>query len=75
MNPAGAATVRVSARVFASAPDVPLTVRFVAPVAAVLLAVKVSVLNPVVTDGLKDAVIPAGNPDTLIATLPVNPFS
>jgi hypothetical protein len=43
------------------------------PVVAVLDAVKVSVLVPVVEVGLKLAVTPAGKPPALRATLPVNP--
>ena len=45
------------------------------PVAAVLDAVKVSVLVPVVDVGLKLAVTPDGNPLAVSATVPLNPFS
>ena len=40
---------------------------------AVLLAVSVSTLEVVDDAGLKEAVTPLGNPDTVKATLPVNP--
>jgi len=46
------------------------------PVAAVLLAVNVSVLVvPVAGFGLNDAVTPVGRPDAARFTAPVNPFS
>jgi len=48
-------------------------ITFAAPVVAVLDAVKVKVLVPVVDAGLKLAVTPAGSVPTLSATLPVNP--
>jgi hypothetical protein len=44
------------------------------PSAAVLLAVNVSVLFPVVGVGEKEAVTPLGSPDTDKSTLPVNPY-
>ena len=56
-----------------SAPLAPVTVTLAVPVAAVLEAVKVRVLVPVVDAGLKFAVTPAGVPVALRATLPVNP--
>jgi hypothetical protein len=43
------------------------------PVVAVLDAVKVSVLVPVVEAGLKDAVTPLGSVPVLRLTLPANP--
>jgi hypothetical protein len=43
------------------------------PVAAVLVAVSVSVAEEVVGFGLKDAVTPLGRPETERLTLPVNP--
>ena len=43
--------------------------------AAVLLAVRVNTLVVDVLLGLKDAVTPAGRPDTDKLTLPVKPFS
>jgi hypothetical protein len=42
---------------------------------AVLLVVKVNVLTVSVEPGLKDAVTPAGRPEAVRLTLPVNPFS
>jgi hypothetical protein len=50
-----------------------VTVTVAAPVVAVLEAVKVRVLVPVVDVGLKLAVTPEGKPLALSATLPVNP--
>ena len=54
--------------------DVPVTVTVAGPVVAVLLAVNVSVLLPVVGLGLNAAVTPFGSVDVLKVTLPVNPF-
>ena len=54
-------------------PLVPVTVTFAVPVVAVLAAVNVNVLVPVVDDGLKLAVTPEGKPLALRVTLPVNP--
>ena len=68
-------TVTLRGTAAESVPDVPVTVTFAVPVVAAPLAARVSVLDPVVVDWLKEAVTPAGNPDTLIATLPVNPFT
>jgi hypothetical protein len=56
-----------------SVPLTPVTVTVAAPRVALLDAVKVSVLVPVVEAGLKAAVTPAGKPLALNATLPVNP--
>ena len=55
-------------------PEVPVTVNVYCPSAAVLLAAKVNVLEPVVGLGENEAVTPAGNPDTERLTLPVNPY-
>jgi len=44
------------------------------PVAAVLLAVNVSVLVLVAGFGLNDAVTPVGRPDAASVTAPVNPL-
>jgi hypothetical protein len=55
-------------------PDVPVTVIVDEPGAAVALAVRVSVLAPVVLTGLKAAVTPVGKPDAANATAPVKPF-
>jgi hypothetical protein len=53
---------------------VPVTVTVKPPVAAVLLAARVSVLVPVVLAGLKKAFTPLGTPEAVRATLPVSPF-
>jgi hypothetical protein len=55
-------------------PDAPVTVTVDCPMVAVLLAVNVSVLVPVVGFGVRDAVTPAGNPDTDRLTVPLNPY-
>jgi len=54
-------------------PDVPVTVTVNAPVVAVLLAASVSTLELVEDAGLNEAVTPLGRPDSVNATLPVNP--
>ena len=51
-----------------------MTVTVAVPVVAVLLAVNVSVLVPVVLVGLKDAVTPLGRPEADKLTLPVKPL-
>jgi hypothetical protein len=56
-----------------SVPLTAVTVTVAAPRVAVLEAVKVRVLVPVVEAGLKAAVTPAGNPLVLSAAEPVNP--
>ena len=59
------------------APDVPVMVMLYCPRLAVLLAVSVSVVFPVIPVtglGAKDAVTPLGKPDAESVTLPVNPF-
>ena len=71
---AAAFTVRFRAAVCVSVPEVPLIVTAADPVAAVALAFRVSVLDPVVLAGLNDAVTPDGSPDALNATLPLKPF-
>lgn len=55
-------------------PDVPVMVTVDVPGAAVLLAVNVMVLVPVVLEGLKEAVTPVGRPEAAKLTLPANPF-
>ena len=67
-------TVRGKLVLSAKEPDVPVTVIMYCPRLAVLLAISVSVLLPVVGFGLKDAVTPLGRPDTARFTLPVNPY-
>ncbi len=56
-------------------PDVPLIVTVDVPTVAVLLAVKVSTLVPVVGLVPKAAVTPLGKPDAARVTLPENPFT
>jgi hypothetical protein len=51
-----------------------VTVTVNVPVAAVLLAVSVNVLELVVPPGLNDAVTPLGRPDADKLTLPLKPF-
>jgi hypothetical protein len=55
-------------------PDVPVIVTVYCPVVAVLPAVKVRVLIPVVGLGVKVAVTPLGKPDAARVTLPLNPY-
>ena len=55
-------------------PDVPVIVTVTVPLAAVLLAVNVTVLLEVAGFGLIEAVTPLGNPDADKVTLPVKPF-
>ena len=66
-------TVRVKVVVAFSVPEVPVTVIVEVPAVAVLLAVSVSTLELVEDVGLKAAVTPLGKPETVNATLPVNP--
>jgi hypothetical protein len=56
-------------------PDVPVIVTVAAPVAALLVAVRVSVLLLVAEAGLNDAVTPLGRPEAARLTLPVKPFN
>jgi hypothetical protein len=63
-------TVAVSLILF----DEPVTVTLTVPGAAPLLLVKVSVLVPVVLEGLNDAVTPLGKFDAERATLPEKPL-
>ena len=55
-------------------PDVPVILTVTVPLAAVLLAVNVTVLLEVAGFGLNEAVTPLGNPDADKVTLPVKPF-
>lgn len=68
-------TVSAIVAVALSVPLVPVTVIVLVPAVAVVDAVRVSVLVPVVEAGLKLAVTPAGNPLAAKATVPVNPFT
>jgi hypothetical protein len=67
-------TVRAIVVVWLRVPLVPVTVIVAAPSVAVLDAVKVTVLVPVVDVGLKLAVTPVGKPLATRATVPVNPL-
>ena len=66
-------TVRAMVVVADNVPDVPVIVTVEDPVGAVLLAVKVSTLLPVVGFVPNEAVTPLGKPDAASVTLPVNP--
>lgn len=55
-------------------PDKPVTVTVTVPVAAVLLAVNVSLLVLAVLLGLNDAVTPLGSPDADKLTMLLKPF-
>ena len=54
-------------------PEIPVTVIVAVPTVAVLLAVSVSSLDPVIMLGLKEAVTPLGNPEAARLTLLLNP--
>jgi len=70
----GAETVKIRGADAVWLLDVPAMVTLYCPRLAVLLAVSVSVLAPVVGFGEKDAVTPLGRPVAERVTLPVNPF-
>lgn len=71
--PVGLATTVRTTVVFAvKEPEVPVTVIVDVPAVAVLPAVSVSTLLPVVGFVPKPAVTPLGNPDTASVTLPLN---
>jgi len=55
-------------------PEVPLMVTVATPMAAVLLAVRVSVLVLLVLEGVKDAVTPLGRPEADRPTEPLKPL-
>src|ERR1019366_2664296 len=67
-------TVRLIVVVLFKLPDVPVIVTVAVPVAAVTLAVRVSVLLLVAGFGLNAAVTPLGKPDAERVTLPLKPF-
>jgi hypothetical protein len=52
----------------------PVTVTVDVPTAAVEPATKLNVLDVAVLAGLNDAVTPPGRPETVKATVPVNPW-
>ncbi len=66
-------TVRAIVVVAVNVPEVPVIVTVADPVVAVLLAVRVSTLVPVVGLVPNVAVTPLGKPDAASVTLPVNP--
>lgn len=70
----GTATVTLMTVLTVSEPEVPVTVAVYCPGVAVLLAVSVSVLLPLVGFGEKDAETPLGRPVAARFTLPVNPY-
>lgn len=70
---AAALTVSSSVAVAVNPPLIPVIVRVLVPLLAVMPALNVSVLDDVVVAGLKLAVTPFGRPLTLSATVPVNP--
>lgn len=70
----GGLTVRESVVELVRLPAVPVTVTVAGPVAAVLLAVSVNMLVPVVPVGLNDAVTPEGKPEADRLTLLLKPL-
>jgi hypothetical protein len=70
----GVSTVSATVVVWTRLPDVPVTVMVAGPAVAVLDAVSVNMLVPVVLDGLNDAVTPAGRPLATRLTAPLKPF-
>jgi hypothetical protein len=73
----GAGTVRETVVVFVRVPEVPVMITLTVPVAAVLLAVRVKVLEfagLVMLVGLNEGVTPAGKPEADRLTLPLKPF-
>jgi hypothetical protein len=69
-----ALTVRLTVVVCVKLPEVPVIVTVAAPVVALPLAVKVSVVELVEGFGLKAAVTPLGKPVAEKVTLPLKPF-
>jgi hypothetical protein len=67
-------TVKLMVVVRVTVPEMPVMVTVAVPVVALLDAVSVNVLVPVVLTGLNDAVTPLGNPDALKATLAEKPL-
>jgi hypothetical protein len=75
VNNAGGATVSAMAAVEVRLPDFPVTVTVAVPTAALAVATKLNVLALAVLAGVKDAVTPAGKPETVNATDPLKPFA
>ena len=71
----GGLTVRESVVELDRLPEEPVMVTVTGPVVAVLLAVSVRVLVPVVLVGLNEAVTPAGKPEADKLTMPLKPLS
>lgn len=71
----GGLTVRVSVVELDRLPEEPAMITVAGPVVAVLVAVNVNVLVPVVLVGLKEAVTPEGKPDADKPTVPLKPPS
>lgn len=69
----GGLTVRESVVALDRLPDEPAMVTVAGPVVAVLVAVRVNVLVPVVLVGLKEAATPEGKPDADKPTAPLKP--
>jgi hypothetical protein len=69
-----APTVRAIVVLWLKLPETPVTVTVEDPATALLAAVNVSVLLPVALAGLKAAVTPPGNPETVRFTALLNPF-
>lgn len=74
VKPGAAVTVTLIAAFCVRLPEVPVVITVTVPVAAVVPAIKVSVLAVAAGLGLKEAVTPLGNPDAENATLPLKPF-
>jgi hypothetical protein len=72
---AKAVTVSPTVVEFVKLPHVPVTVTVAGPGVATLLAISVSVLEPVVGFGLNDAVTPLGSPDADKVTPLLKPFN
>ena len=70
-------TIKVTVAVCVNVPLVPVTVITFVPTGVEPLVVTLKIAEPelVILPGLKVPVAPAGNPLTLKATLPVNPFN
>lgn len=71
----GGLTVRESVVELVKLPAVPVMVTVAGPVVAVLLALRVNVLAPVVLAGLNDGVTPVGKPESERLTLLLKPLS
>ena len=71
----GGLTVRASVAELDRFPEEPAMVTVARPVVAVLVAVRVNILVPVVLVGLKEAVTPEGKPDADKPTVPLKPPS